>query len=730
MRKFFVFLLSVLPLAAAPNFTVILGQPTDRSITVNVRSDTSVELYFQYGTASGVYTGQTAAATVSADPYASGYYVTQSVIAGLTADTRYYYRMQYRLAGSTAIFTAGVENTFHTQRQPGSSFVFCIQGDSHPERANTMFNSNLYIQTLTAVAAEQPDFYITSGDDFSVDTLPTPYTQSAVTGRYTLQLPYLNIVSQNSALFLGTGNHEQTSLWNYNLPADNKNSNQVPIWAQNARNLYYPVPGPNDAITGTFYTGNTTTLPNINGNLRDYYAWTWGDALFVVIDPYWASAAEVDAPLGGGANSPNPTESLPNGLWNVTHGDAQYDWLKQTLQASKAKWKFVFAHHVMGTQRGGIEVAPLYEWGGENKNGTPGFATFRPTWPEPIHQLFVQNNVTIFFQAHDHLFVHQQLDGVTYQELPNPADNTYTAFNADAYLSGDLFPNAGYTKVTVGPASVSVQYIREWLPQDETPTQVSGTVQFAYTIPSSGSSSGTPSPTISSVANAAGEAPLIAPNTWVEIKGANLAPAGDSRSWTASDFVNNQLPTQLDGVGAKMNGKAAYVSYISPSQINILTPPDAISGSVPVQVTANGLTSSTFTAQAQASSPSFFLFNGGAYVAATHADGSLLGPTTLYPGASTPAKPGETVVLYANGFGSTSTAVVSGSELQSGSLSPLPVIAIGGTAASVQFAGLVSPGLFQFNVTVPTGTPVGDQPVLATYNGQSTQTGNLLSVSQ
>jgi len=76
-------------------------------------------------------------------------------------------------------------------------------------------------------------------------------------------------------------------------------------------------------------------------------------------------------------------------------------------------------------------------------------------------------------------------------------------------------------------------------------------------------------PLISLVANAEGEAPAIAPNTWVEIKGAGLARQG-------SDFVNNKMPAQLDNVAATVNGKAAYVFYISPSQINILTPPDAL----------------------------------------------------------------------------------------------------------------------------------------------------------
>jgi uncharacterized protein (TIGR03437 family) len=238
----------------------------------------------------------------------------------------------------------------------------------------------------------------------------------------------------------------------------------------------------------------------------------------------------------------------------------------------------------------------------------------------------------------------------------------------------------------------------------------------------------TPAPVVNIVANAEGEAPLIAPNTWVEIKGLNLAPAGDKRAWNNSDFVNNQLPAQLDGVSVTVNGKSAYLYYISPAQVNILTPPDSLSGPVQVQLTNNGALAAAFTAQAQAISPSFFVFNGGPYVAATHVDGSFLGPATLYPGSTTPAKPGETVVLYANGFGATPTPVVSGSKTQSGSLSPLPVIKIGGVNATVQFAGLVEPGQYQFNVVVPLGLADGDQPLTATYNGSATQAGTSITV--
>ena len=232
----------------------------------------------------------------------------------------------------------------------------------------------------------------------------------------------------------------------------------------------------------------------------------------------------------------------------------------------------------------------------------------------------------------------------------------------------------------------------------------------------------TPTPGITLVANAEGDVATIAPNTWVEIKGSNLAPASDTRIWQSSDFVNNQLPVQLDGVSAMVNGKAAYVYYISSTQVNILTPPDRLPSSANVVLTVNGVVSPAFTAQAQALSTSFFAFSGG-YVIATHLNGSLIGPTTLYPGASTPAMPDEEVVIYANGFGPTNVPVISGAIAQSGTMSPPPVIQIGGVTANVIFAGLVAPGEFQFNVIVPASLGNGDQPI-----GISTQPGTLITI--
>jgi len=233
-------------------------------------------------------------------------------------------------------------------------------------------------------------------------------------------------------------------------------------------------------------------------------------------------------------------------------------------------------------------------------------------------------------------------------------------------------------------------------------------------------------PAISRVANAEGETPVIAPNTWVEIKGSGLAL--DSRTWKTEDFVNNQLPTQLDNISATVNGKPAFIYYIGGTQINILTPPDSMSGPVPVVVTNSGMATASFLAQAQVLSPSLFVFNGGPYVAATHSNGAYAGPPTLYPGLTTPARPGEIIVLYGNGFGPTSTPVVGGAVTQSGSLPVMPIIKIGGIAATVQFAGLVFPGQYQFNVAIPSNLGDGDQSITAIYNNQSTQSGTLITV--
>jgi hypothetical protein len=437
--------------------TIVLGRPTDCCITINVLSNEPLEAYFEYGTQSGVYDDRTATSMIQAE------LPLEDVIAYLQPNTQYYYRMCYRRSG-TDEFAEGQEYAFHTQRLPGSTFTFGVQGDSHPERDKKAFDQELYDLTLRTALSDRLDFYIMMGDDFSVDTIkPDVINSDLVAERYLLQRHYLGGLSHSTALFLVNGNHEQAA--GYLLDGTPEN---VAVWAQNARNMYYPQPAP-----GCFYTGNTEPAEFI-GLLRNYFAWTWGDALFVVIDPYWPSTVPVDGVFGGG-------EKIKD-KWLITHGDSQYQWLKQTLEQSTAKWKFVFAHHVNGSSRGGVEVAGLYEWGGYNKKGEWQFDTKRPGWEMPIHQLMAQNGVNIFFQGHDHIFVRQQLDGVTYQTLPYPADPTYGLHNADRFTSGDKLPGSGYLRIRVSESSVLVEYVRTFFPVDENDGNSNGQVAYTYTL--------------------------------------------------------------------------------------------------------------------------------------------------------------------------------------------------------------------------------------------------------
>ena len=220
--------------------------------------------------------------------------------------------------------------------------------------------------------------------------------------------------------------------------------------------------------------------------------------------------------------------------------------------------------------------------------------------------------------------------------------------------------------------------------------------------------------TSSGVVNGGSLTGAIASGAWVSIFGQNLAPT--TRIWGAGDFAGGQLPISLDGVSVTIDGKPAYIYYISPTQLNILAPVDAATGPVAVQVTTSLGQSAAVTVQKAAASPAFFQFDpqGRKYIAAQFADYSLVGPVGVFGAAAAtrPAKPGEIVLLYATGLGATSPAYPDGQILPTVySLAVPPTVRFGALPAMVQFAGLVAPGLYQINVAIP-ALPDGDSPVV------------------
>lgn len=425
------------------SINVVAGAPTDQTVILSLITEKDAEAFIEYSTRPDQFSKRSASFSLTK------LVPLEFKLEGLQKNTRYYYKVQYKAATETS-FTSSAVSTFHTQRQSGGSFVFGVQGDSHPEREGKMFSSALYKQTIDSVIAAGPDLYFMMGDDFNIDRVlgTGPGYKQKIEPVYTLQRSYLGVPGKNPPLFLVNGNHEQAAKYLLDGTEDNP-----AVQAGLLRKKYFPLPAP-----GGIYSGDKDSIPHV-GLARDYYAFEWGDALFVVLDPYWHSDVAVDnQPIGG-------DDRKRKDPWKITLGVDQYKWFQQVLEKSKSKFKFVFAHHVNGTGRGGVERAKFFEWGGYSQNGKWQFDSERPGWSLPIHQLMVKNKVTIFFQGHDHLFAHQELDGVIYQSVPNPADDTYTAFNKEAYTSGKVLPNSGFLKVQVDPKNVTVSYIRSFLPE-------------------------------------------------------------------------------------------------------------------------------------------------------------------------------------------------------------------------------------------------------------------------
>jgi len=149
-----------------------------------------------------------------------------------------------------------------------------------------------------------------------------------------------------------------------------------------------------------------------------------------------------------------------------------------------------------------------------------------------------------------------------------------------------------------------------------------------------------------------------------------------------------------------------------------------------VVVSSNGLVSNSMAVQMAAVSPAFFLFKDGKSIAAVHALGGIVGATTLYANLSTPANPGETIAMFANGLGATTPAPTDGTVITTYlPCAATPTVTVGGAPAQVTYCGLVGSGLYQVNVVIPPGAIAGDNAVVitaSTISSQATTTINVL----
>ena len=227
--------------------------------------------------------------------------------------------------------------------------------------------------------------------------------------------------------------------------------------------------------TDGFYSGNTDPLAAIDEATygdeyrEDYYAWTWGDALFVVIDPFQYTMNLPYTPAAGeGSDDP-----VTGDQWSWTLGAQQFNWFKQTLENSNAKYKFVFSHQMVGgipraisreLARVTCAAAPRQRHilSGEEKTQTarrdlPAHRNAADFGTTPIHQLMVENGVSAYFHGHDHQYVYETRDGIVYQEVPSPSmsgsgfSGIYTEGTMRTYKTIEMLPNSGHLRITVTP---------------------------------------------------------------------------------------------------------------------------------------------------------------------------------------------------------------------------------------------------------------------------------------
>jgi len=322
--------------------------------------------------------------------------------------------------------------------------------------------------------------------------------------------------------------------------------------------------------------------------------------------------------------------------------------------------------------------------------------------------------------------------------------NNYTLQPGTYVIAGQRLSDADnpLVRATCLPSIPQITYIqeRELATSDFTvPTQTNvlnegGAFGPSFVV----AETAAPTRTITDIVNSGTYISSFTPGMYVTIFGKNLASG--ARAWAQSDFRGNTLPTSLDGISVLADGKPAYVEYISSGQINIILPesitlPSSTSevkySRIAITVKSPGQPDLTGWASVFPAAPAFFTWltdtaDSGKYVVATHADGTRVGKVGLFPALpanfTTPARPGETIVLYGTAFGATNPAAPTGALADKAyALATLPTATVGGKPATVAYAGLVASlaRVYQVNLTIPADLTNGDWPVVVNAGSNS-----------
>jgi len=338
------------------------------------------------------------------------------LLKGLEAGTVYEYQLVQKPARSHESMYSG---EIVTAINAGGQFSFDLISDTHIYVNNPGETGETLQKVVGNMEEDMPDFVIHLGDilDFHDFGFNEPAPERALTGAGYMH--YRRIMGS----WLGRITHFSVI---GNWDGENGDFTLEEIERSRSQRIkYMPGPGPE-------------TYPQGGSEYGDYYAFEWGDALFVVLN------VMTYTPTG------HYLYDAPGVLEDWTLGDRQLLWLENTLQNDSSKWKFIFIHHAVGGN-GGNEADSAYGRGG----GRAAYVGEQAV----VHDLMQQHGVQIFFCGHDHVFYDMTVDGIHYT-LPGSAGAPWKFSTLETgYPEGEYMEDSGHAKVTVGPESVKVEFI-------------------------------------------------------------------------------------------------------------------------------------------------------------------------------------------------------------------------------------------------------------------------------
>jgi uncharacterized protein (TIGR03437 family) len=489
-----------------------------------------------------------------------------------------------------------------------------------------------------------------------------------------------------------------------------------------------------NGLNGGFRIGDNTSVSNLFTRAGDDSLMMWGSFITVTNATVWQNYNGGVLNLGWSNNSPGDY-SLVDGLYVV-----KTDWTNPTVPNWSATSlngqndAVIASLMVPGTAFGSVQPSLYRNIFVEDPPRT--LLSLKITFPEcddpnqPRDDNCAQVDLTqpsLLNLNIENLFSPASIvqNSIGFQTLPAGFADATQTFPTAYTLTGSM--NIGLSNVMITSSNGTATTLTSANALTAGNIGMNGTPANLNFVPYTG----VDPPLLPAILSGGVSPATIQPGEWVSIYGNNLATS--TASWTGN------FPNSLGGASVTINGKAAFLSYASPSQINLQAPTDPTTGSVSVMVTtAAGVARSTATLAAV--SPEFFLLDGthvagiilrsngkGAYGGGTY---DIIGPTGTSLGyATVAAKAGDTVSLFGTGFGPTDPAVAPGQSFSGAAPTINPVkVKVNSVNLAPAFAGLSGAGLYQLNLAIPSGLGTGDVSLQGVVGGVQTPSGVVISL--